>query len=500
MIQIDSKYALNGIYSSNQISIPSDSPTSQNKIPHKDMKLYLGPGYTNLPGATNLFFAPYDFYQALKAFRKAHKINDVEGMYENGLRTIQAPISFGQAALELSWFAISRGMTFLKTIQNTNTPPLLSIAGPVLKSITAAAFILCAIEGIIEAVGLIRSFQFYRKIYPFDIENLKSELSRDILENLEENIYLTKMQNIRKKYFHISAKKLREINHCIQNKFNHLTLEEKKEKQAQIIQSHFDIKKNKLVRRVHPWLADEIEKSLTPVIEDLRDPKHGKREKAKEKAAAIFKDIQIQSQKKLLIHTIGLLAVLITIAGLIAGCCACPLLIPCLLLAIGTMLSLLRYYLYWGLMQCKGWNFSVGNCIPDYIKKIYEKIISPPHQSEARTIPAVYSDQSTLIPRPVRLYHDRVQTWNLECAKAVRFGCRKEIRTEFIRNPLRYPNYRHFHISSDLCFSTDWSMPKRAPKLAFTLPKANFEAIKIPSFKPRALYTRSTSKAPIGLN
>ena len=85
-------------------------------------------------------------------------------------------------------------------------------------------------------------------------------------------------------------------------------------------------------------------------------------------AARIFNDIRIQSHKKLLIHAVGLVAVIATIAGLILGLAACPYLIPLALLVFGGGVSFLRYYLHLGLLETQGWHFETKRRIPEFTK------------------------------------------------------------------------------------------------------------------------------------
>jgi hypothetical protein len=286
------------LQSSNGASSAIPLPTNSNKVSSVTSKLYLGPGYTKVPGITNIVYAPYELYSEIKAAHQAFKIRDGEGFIENSLRIIEAPFSFSNALLQLSWY----GIYFFNSpaLQNTlQTTSLLT------SSIAAAGFVLCAIETVLETIGLIRTVNFLKT------------------NSLSDHAYLTHM------------------------------------------------KKHELAHRVHPWLADRIEETLPQIQQGLQSQDPSKRAEAKETTAAILKNVKIQSQKKLLIHVIGLLAALITIAGLIAGCGACPFIIPFVILVVGGVLSLVRYYLQCGLMDVEGWNFSVANCIPEIVKKAF---------------------------------------------------------------------------------------------------------------------------------
>lgn len=91
---------------------------------------------------------------------------------------------------------------------------------------------------------------------------------------------------------------------------------------------------------------------------------------------SLFNNIKIQTEKNLLIYSVGLLAVLFTIAGLLAQCIVVHFVIPVILLGIGGILAISRGLMYLGLKDTEGWDFSVENCIPDTIKTIYNNAIA----------------------------------------------------------------------------------------------------------------------------
>jgi hypothetical protein len=191
---------------------------------------------------------------------------------------------------------------------------------------------------------------------------------------VQENIYLSKLAYLKHTYLQVSPEKLAEIDSYVREKLPGASADAIEQKKNKLVDANLQINKNDLIRRVHPWLASEIENSLPELIEGLQSAQPAQRKETAEKASALFNDIKIQNQKNLIIHTIGLIAVVITLAGLIAGCIACPAIIPFVLLIIGSVFATARYYLHHGLMDSKGWKFSVSNCIPSAAKWIYKKI------------------------------------------------------------------------------------------------------------------------------
>lgn len=391
--------------------------STQGKISNTS-KLYLGTGYTNIPAITNLIYAPYEGFQSIKAMIQAEKIGDHEGVFENGLRIFSTPFSIINSLGQLAWYGLEGGVVF-KVLSEKWANSIV----PLSEYTSILGFIVCFIEGIIEIYGAARSVHFFLKFYPYDLEKLKKSLSasdptlRDqkiydalkqfsskfnlpinlkdeietllhredypkkdffdlsskLINKIEENVYLTKLDHLQKEYLQIPSEQLKNIDEFIQRKLSMFPLPEQQKMKEEIIKIVLEKKKNALIRRVHPRLAQEIEQSVPQLIQDLQNTDPLKRKAAKENAEEIFDHVKIQSQKKILIHSIGIAAVLITIAGLILSCVACPFFLPLIVMTIGGTLAFAQYYLNAGLIDSKGWEYKVGNCVPNLIKSIYEK-------------------------------------------------------------------------------------------------------------------------------
>ena len=340
-------------------------------------KLYLGPGYTITPGVTNLFFAPYEFFKGVKAMLTAEKVGDNEGILENGIRVVAAPLSFLNSTASLIWYIGKIGLYF-KLISETFTHALV----PFSYYISGLGFIMCAIEGVLESLGLHQTRQFYLENYPQEIESLK-KIINDPDPASRQQKFSHEVENIIKSAT-LPLPVKEEIEALLHKQADFPQIEEKiyLARLEQLRNSYFKgnpneltAKKNELIRRVHPWLADEIEQALPETIQKLQGPDPLKKAEAKKKAEEIFHHIQLQSQKKILVHSIGLAAVITTTVGLILGCVAVPFFIPFIVLLAGAVLALARYYLNAGLMDSKGWEFKVENCVPSIVKAIYRKII-----------------------------------------------------------------------------------------------------------------------------
>ena len=387
--------------------------------------LYLGSGTANVPGMTNIYYAPTNLLDGLKALFAAHKIGDKEGVVENTLRVMEAPFSFSNAFMQCIYNALNAGVYF-KFLDHPSLHFALSTTGPLSLVIAVAGFIFCVFEGVLETFGLIRTVDFYKNHYPFEIQALKEaieendpkirqikfseciqkilkhplpsdvaneinsfiqrndlqeseflEKAKQIFNKIQTTTYIAQLNKSNQKYFKISASEENDINNYVQNHLSSLSAEEQTVRKSKIVQNFLDTKKSELIRKIHLWLADEIQNSLPEVIRDLQSSSPSKQTEAKEKAESIFASIKIQSQKKILTHTIGIIAVLFTVAGLIAACISCPVIIPFILLAVGGVLAIARGGVHWGYMNTKGWNFSVNDCyegfVPESIREFFSK-------------------------------------------------------------------------------------------------------------------------------
>src|ERR1043165_4821340 len=116
MTAINSTFQINSLPPSSQNSNCISTTSSSNN-------LYMGSGYTNTPGITNLFYAPYEFITSVKAMLAAEKINDKEGIFENAIRIMSTPFSLLNSITDLIGYILKGGIYF-KLISNASLPSL----------------------------------------------------------------------------------------------------------------------------------------------------------------------------------------------------------------------------------------------------------------------------------------------------------------------------------------------------------------------------------------
>ena len=340
----------NNLLRTNQNS--TDTQPESNKKFTRLPTIYFGNGFTNVPGLTYLYSAPVELYQSVKATIKAVKIGDKEGIFENISRSAQIPLNFASALGQTSWYLLEAAQK-IKLLSNSFIPIIAILS----KCVTALGLAICAIEGALEGAGLYRSIRFL---------NHRSQKT--------DNLKFT--TDLRDHYFTVSKTRMGKIEEYVQKNLSHLSPNEQKERKEAIVQENLFKRESTLARRVQPWLAKEIEETLPGIITNLQSDVASKRDQAAIKTDALYKQVKIQAQKKLLVHSLGILAVLTTLAGLMCSLIACPLLVPILLLVIAGVASIARYAVHAGYLDSKGWNFDAGNCIPQFVKNLYHKIFT----------------------------------------------------------------------------------------------------------------------------
>ncbi|MGE5196119.1 MAG: hypothetical protein ACM3JI_02175 [Anaerolineae bacterium] len=145
----------------------------------------------------------------------------------------------------------------------------------------------------------------------------------------------------------------------------------KKKMQAKfdtLVDSTLYRKKKKLAKRVGVFLAQEIEDNIHSIAKNLTSRKAKKRQKARVEAAELLKTVHIQARKKILVHSVAIVAL-----GLIGATAATFFLLNpyvALALALAALIFILmRVVLGKGLLNTKGWKFSFTETFPEAIAK-----------------------------------------------------------------------------------------------------------------------------------
>ncbi len=130
-----------------------------------------------------------------------------------------------------------------------------------------------------------------------------------------------------------------------------------------------DLGKAKLERRVGKWLADELETALKPAeATENGELISEKPALTAEKAKALVEQVLQQNRKKMLVHGLGILAIVLSAVTILAVGLAVPFLylLPIYILFTGFLVA--QYVMDNGVFTHKGWDVDKSGLIPEWIK------------------------------------------------------------------------------------------------------------------------------------
>ncbi len=424
---------------------PTALQETTQKFNLSSVESYEGTVWTNVPAISNIIYAPYEAILAAGALVRAIATYDEEARLDASLRLAQQPISFFNAIASIGLTASEIGRYF-KSFQFQNLIPLVNTAASVL------GLALCTIELFFESLGLYRVTSFISNYYYTgapkipdvseirDLEQFKEKWmkwvryttdnsesmqrnlgaltsqaiiqqlnqfiddlerngnilsqpdvraqTQNFLRQVHERLTLADLKDLRRKYFSISPQEYEKIDTIARRRFPDLTGADFNEKKVGIATLVANRKAGDLARRVQLWFVHELDEKLDPLIQKLSNADPQVRLQAHQEAKELLELMDIQAKKKMVAHIIGIIGIIIFTAGLIAGLCACPYIVPTLFLAIGGGIALARYYFSLGYWNSRGWHFEISECIPSSIKWIYRKIVAHGKvQEEAKTSP-----------------------------------------------------------------------------------------------------------------
>lgn len=421
------------------------SPNASQKFNLSTFESYEGTSWTNVPGISNIIYAPYEAVLSIGALIRATSTQDDEAWMDASLRLAQQPFSFLGAIASGAVTVLEIGVYF-KSFQFQSFMPAVNAAA------SGLGLVLCAIELFFESLGIYRATSFQSSFYSTgspktpdfsqmqDPGELKEKLikwarytidnpesmeqslgtattqaivqqlhgfiadletngnglsqtefraqTQNFLSQVKEKLVLADLKYLRQKYFSITPQGMERIDALARHRFPDLTGTELEEKKGDIATQIANRKASDLARRVQPWFVRELDEKLDPLIVKLSNADPQVRAQAHTEATELLDLMDTQTKKKILAHVIGIIGIVIVAAGLIAGMTACPFLVPVVLLSIGGAIAVGRYYFSLGYWNSRGWHFEISECIPTPIKWVYRKIKDLGKvQDEARTSP-----------------------------------------------------------------------------------------------------------------
>ncbi len=382
----------------------------------------LGPGWTNLPGAINLFFIHQDFIASCKDIITSKRLRDSEGLLDNGLRLVEAPLNLTSACFAAIGIA-TQFFSFLKKLKNYTTSPFANIVNRFFPIIEIP---MCTIEGVIEGININRSRRMINRLGLEEIDRLRQlkgegeylknhliaqlktpalyqsvltsdeykELCREVhvfmdptnpyklvhaeektrfntwRQRIEDRLVVQRLETLSKKYCQLEPKQVEVIDGYVRTQLASFSPEEQSICKTRLMQNALDVQNRELIRRVYPTTAKEIREILPRLVQEAPHS-----QEMMNKGHELLQSIKTQSQKSYLIHTIGIIAVIITLIAISLPLGGIPFLLPLVLFGIAGVFSMLRYTLHKGLMHTKGWHFDIEACTPKPILRFYRYVL-----------------------------------------------------------------------------------------------------------------------------
>ncbi len=215
-------------------------------------------------------------------------------------------------------------------------------------------FVLALIEAIYETTNLIRSFKMVLDLHSSDWN--------------QDSVLLEDLKNLRSRFFQLSDAERSQLQVFIDRASREGVPDEMlQEKFNEICEKALAIKYAALARRISPWCAHEVSLNLNDLIADLKHhPNPAHQQNARIRAHELLKNVEIQAQKRIIIHILALVALAFFVTSMILILAAFPITqFVFSLTAIGLVLTTLRHVIDRALIPQPGWNFSLQACLPD---------------------------------------------------------------------------------------------------------------------------------------
>lgn len=292
-----------------------------------------------IPGTTSILSAPFDLMVICKDFIKASAHNDTEAQLDLALRISVLPLGFLYSLTKVFINIID----FLSLFHLSKLITLNSAMTLFARGLNFVGLGLSTIEFILESISLFKSVSFFLSIFSFKNDD------KNALENLNA---------LKIRYFTISNDEEKNLQKIAKKK--DLNIEDLR---ARLLK----IKENKLMHRIRPWAAEKLKEAFKKGL--LEEGSELNLDEAKE----LLYSIKAQSVKKAIVNLVGVASLLLALIYFILIIVEVPFIIPLILFGAFFALSMTRYLLAKGTLEQNGFQFSLSDCVPQFVKNGYKK-------------------------------------------------------------------------------------------------------------------------------
>lgn len=280
-----------------------------------------------LPGLFGIVTMPYVAALTIQRLFKAIHRRDFATASDLVMTAMQVPLCLSYSAARIASYLINV----------TTSITLFIIPLTLTASLSLIGALICGIEFIIQAGWVHHTYKF-QKQFSFDKESV-----------LEDLTYL------REQYFTLS-----EAESC---KITQRAGGDARKREKLIIKAQKK-KYEKLALMVRPWLAEELFQKIPAILDNPTEANL-------QRGAELLADVKVQIKKRYAILAISFAMIALSFTSMmLLPFTGMPILFAASVIAvILTTLMTLRYLLYEGTMDCKGWDFSIKNCIPEFLRQ-----------------------------------------------------------------------------------------------------------------------------------
>ncbi len=374
------------------------TPTHAVKLPAQPIEVY-DPAWAPTPGISNLLWTPIDFFYTVGAWLKAKAMGDEDGELDARIRLSSMPFSFLHAICYTLTYAMELSYLFHPSVEQMLAPIIAVLGVPML----GLGIALCVVGGIYEGLCLGRILEITKRMRTGDlsaineilhdpknrdlidewiedtpIESLPKEAraayeyirdhgaNEDALNQIKDACLVENLSYFEANYLTITPEERGHIQGIVKRNFAHLDEDLRIGKEHEMIDNLSTVKHAQLARRLRPWCAARISNELNGYLQVLRNPSSdpGQKARAREGAENLLNSIDIQAKKKMIIHIVGITALILSAIGFILILVACPALAPLVLLSVASGLSTIAYLYGKGALDQEGWGFSFCEAFP----------------------------------------------------------------------------------------------------------------------------------------
>jgi hypothetical protein len=374
------------------------TPTHAVRLPAQPIEVY-DPAWAPTPGISNLLWTPIDFFYTVGAWLKAKAIGDEDGELDARIRLSSMPFSFLHAICYTLTYLMELSYLFHPSVEQMLAPIIAVIGVPML----GLGIALCVVGGIYEGLCLGRILEITKQMRTGDlsaineilhdpknkdlidewiedtpIESLPPEAraayayirdhgaNEEALNQIKDACLIENLSYFEANYLTITPEERGHIQGIVKRNFAHLETDLQNLERDKLIDELSTVKHAQLARRLRPWCATRISTELNGYLQVLRNPSLSPEQKARAREGAenLLNSIDIQAKKKMIIHIVGITALILSAIGFILILVACPALAPLVLLSIASGLSTLGYLYGKGALDQEGWSFSFCEAFP----------------------------------------------------------------------------------------------------------------------------------------